>query len=97
MRPRVKYKLPIMLMREGDYFVAYTPALDLSVQGRTKDQVRQRFGEVVQIFFEELERKGTTQEVLEDLGWIRQPQQAWQPPQLVDSVSEYEVPVPAFA
>ena len=96
--PNVNYRLPVVLMHEGNYFVAYTPALDLSVQGKTKVQVQERFGEAVQLFFEELHRMGTMNEVLEELGWVKLPSKAWQPPTVIDdSPKEIEVPVPAYA
>jgi hypothetical protein len=96
--PVVNYKLPVMLMRDANYFVAYTPALDLSVQGKTKAQVQQRFGEAVLLFFEELHRMGSMDEVLEELGWRKLPAKTWQPPTVVDdSPTEIEVPVPAYA
>lgn len=98
MLKQASYKLPVLLMREGDYFVAYTPALDLSVQGRTKLQVQQRFSEAVTLFLQEIDKMGTTDEVLEELGWVKQPHMRWQPPQVVsDAPQEFEVKVPAFA
>ena len=56
--------LPVSILKEGKYFIAYTPALDLSTSGKTFAEVKERFGEVVQIFFEELLEKGTLEEVL---------------------------------
>ena len=93
--------LPVMILQEGSYLVAYTPALDLSVQGKTKVEVQERFGEAVQLFFEELQRMGTLDEMLEELGWVKQTnvskQSAWMPPQVVtDSPSQIEVQLPAF-
>ena len=92
---RYNYKLPVMILREGDYFVIHTPALDLSVQGRTKLEVQRRFVEAVQLFLEELERKGSMDEVLEELGWEKHARQPWQPPQLVGAPTEIEVAIPA--
>lgn len=42
--------LPVSIFREDKYFIAYTPALDLST-------------------FEALVEKGTTDEILTNLGW----------------------------
>jgi len=61
--------LPVTFLREGNQFVAYTPALDLSTSGSTFEQVKKRFGEIVQIFFEECVSMGTLENVLLDLGW----------------------------
>lgn len=51
--------LPVSILKEGKYFIAYTPALDLSTSGKSFDEVKKRFGEVVQIFFEEFSEKGS--------------------------------------
>src|SRR5688572_20286423 len=64
-------KLPLVVQREGKHFVAYSPALDLATSARTHDKALERFAEAVQIFFEELDDLGTTDEVLSDLGWQR--------------------------
>jgi len=61
--------LPVSIFKEGKHFVAYTPALDLSTSAKTFDEVKKRLFEAVQIFFEELTKKGTTEEVLKGLGW----------------------------
>ena len=65
----INFNLPISIFREGKHFIAYTPALDLSTSGKNYEQVKKRFNEVVEIFFEELMKKGTKNEVLESLGW----------------------------
>ena len=46
--------LPVSIFREGNFFVAYSPILDLSTSARTYEKVMERFEEVVNIFFQEL-------------------------------------------
>ncbi len=95
---KLEYKLPVMLMQQGNYFIAYTPVLELSVQGKSKADVQKRFGEAVMLFFEDLHERGTTDEVLEELGWVKTARSPWMPPQLVeDSPSEIKVAVPTYA
>jgi hypothetical protein len=65
----LRVNLPVSILREGKSFIAYTPALDLSTSGRTHEEVRRRFREIVEIFFEEITRRGTLEQVLYDLGW----------------------------
>ena len=95
---KLQYKLPVSIFKQGRFLVAHSPVLDLSVSGRTKSQVQKRFVEAVEIFFEELEEKGTTDEVLTELGWEKgrahaDKKPSWQPPKLVkDSPQEIEVP-----
>lgn len=75
-------RLPFIILREGKYFIAYTPLLDLSTSAESFDEVKKRFGEVVRVFFEELYEKGTTDTVLSNLGW-RKVQSKWSPPKVV--------------
>lgn len=65
----LQFSLPISITKEGDTFVAHTPALDISTCADSLAEVKQRFIELVEIFFEELEKKGTADEVLKSMGW----------------------------
>lgn len=65
-----KLKLQIQFFREGKYYIAHSPALDLSTCGKDFDEAKKRFEEAVEIFFKELIKRGTLEEVLlQDLGW----------------------------
>ena len=74
--------LPVAVLREGEQFVAYTPALDLSTAGSTYEEAKKRFEEAVGIFFEETIQMGTLDEVLADLGW-KKAHNEWVPPVVV--------------
>lgn len=89
------FKLPVSIFKEGKYFIAYTPALDLSTSAKTYESVQKRFAEVVNIFFEEINKKGTLDEVLKDLGWQKIKRQ-WAPPAIVSQKLE-EIRIPAMA
>lgn len=80
-------QLPVSIFREGKYFIAYTPVLDLSTSGKDYEQVKKRFHEVVSIFFEELVKKGTLEKVLGELGWTKT-NKRWSPPTLIVQESE---------
>lgn len=87
--------LPVTFLREGDQFVAYTPALDLSTSGDTFEQAQKRFNEIVQIFFEECFSMGTLNDVLADLGWKKGNSQ-WSPPTVVaQDTQKVNVPLSA--
>ena len=87
--------LPITFLREGDQYVAYTPALDLSTSGSTFEQAKRRFGEIVQIFFQECFFNGTLDSVLSDLGWTKE-KSSWNPPLVVAQNTEiFNIPIPA--
>ena len=87
-------QLPVIVIKEAKHFVAYTPALELSTSGPTEEKARQRFGEVVQIFFEEVEEKGTLAEVLGELGW-QKIDSSWTPPQVISHTNQ-EVKIPSL-
>jgi predicted RNase H-like HicB family nuclease len=88
----IKFALPVSVLREGKYFVAYSPALDLSTSAKTFEEVKKRFTEVVEIFFEELLGKGTLGEVLSELGW-QKVKREWVPPTLVaQELENFTVP-----
>lgn len=50
--------LPVSIFREDKTFIAYSPMLDISTCADNLQEVKNRFNELVQIFFEELDRKG---------------------------------------
>jgi len=89
----LEFKLPVSILREDKRFVAYTPALDLSTSGKSYKEAKKRFEEIVTIFFEELIKKGTLEEVLRSLGWKRV-QSKWNPPIVISQESQ-TIRVPA--
>ncbi len=89
----LELKLPVSVLREGEKYIAYTPALDLSTSGDSYEEVKRRFGEIVNIFIEELIKKGTLEKVLFDLGW-KKIQEKWNPP-IVNSQNFQTIKIPA--
>jgi len=89
----LEFKLPVSILREGKRFIAYSPVLDLSTSGKSYEEAKKRFKEIVNIFFEELIKKGTLEEVLRDLGW-RRVQTRWNPPVVISHESQI-IRVPA--
>lgn len=88
-----KLKLSVIMLKEGDAFVAYTPALDLSTSGKTLKEAQYNFVEAVNLFFEELKEAGTTNEVLTNLGWTKKTKELV-PPVIVGSHMEsFSVPL----
>jgi len=95
-RRLTQFSLPVTVFKEGKYFIAHTPLLNLSVQGQTEEEARKRFTEAVVLFFEELEDMGTTDEVLFELGWNKF-RKEWKPPAVSLVAQPVEVPVPIAA
>ncbi|KKT93775.1 MAG: hypothetical protein UW94_C0004G0060 [Parcubacteria group bacterium GW2011_GWA2_45_14] len=90
--PQIQISIPVSIFKEDKVFVAYTPALDVSTCADTLAEVKKRFAELVGIFFEELERKGTINEVLESMGW-KKVKSSWSAPVEVEhSIESFEVP-----
>ena len=89
-------QIPLVFLKEGEKFVAYSPALDLSTCGDTFDEARGNFEEALELFFAECLKRGTLERALATYGWQRshtRPPQ-WEPPAMVGQESLH-VPVPA--
>jgi len=82
--PKIKLdvKIPISVLKEGDNFVVYSPAFDLSTSAKTYKRALSRLNEIVEIFFEEILKRGTLEEALKELGW-RRVRTKWQPPLVI--------------
>ncbi|MDP3646219.1 MAG: hypothetical protein Q8R25_03965 [bacterium] len=95
-----KLSLTVNISEHGSRFVAYSPALDISTSGKDETEAKERFEKLVDIFFEELQESGATEEVLTELGWNKsQPKShthtasQWLPPR----TAQVEVRIPALA
>lgn len=62
-------KIPIIVFKDGDYFVAHSPLLELSSQGDSFEEAKKNFVEATEILLEELSEAGTLDQYLLDLGW----------------------------
>ena len=98
---RIKFQkvmLTVTFYREGNKFIAYSPALNLSTCGDTQEQAKRRFEEMLGIFLEEVDKMGTLEDVFLECGWkkIGDPQRHWQPPVFVGQTQEeVRLPCPA--
>lgn len=80
----IEIGVQVLLKKEGRYYVAYCPALELSSYGTTESSAMKSFEEAMQIFLEETDRKGTLEKVLLGLGWTlkQKPIVSYKPPAL---------------
>jgi len=78
----VKYNLSVSIIKEGDKYVVYSSALDLSTCGKNIAEAKKSFTEASQLFFEEIIADGTMKEALSDLRWKHLKKQ-WTPPVIV--------------
>lgn len=86
MKKDMLLKLSVVISKQGRRFVAYIPALDLSTSGKSEKDVKKKFGELVNIFLDEIMEAGTLEEVLSELGWHKQ-EKKWAPPTFVSTES----------
>lgn len=89
----MKVGLNVSIFKEGKMFVAFSPALDLSTSGKSIAEAQKNFSEAVEIFFEETERKGTTNEALISLGWEQKDSKVFPPVEVARTVTNISVPV----
>lgn len=90
-------RIPLSLWKEGDVYVSFTPALDLSSCGNTRDEAIRNMNEATRLFFQTAEERDCLQELLESYGWELTEHERWMPPStpLPDGLSlNVEVPVP---
>jgi predicted RNase H-like HicB family nuclease len=81
MKAHMKINVPVSYFKEDKSFVAYTPALDLSSAGKTLKEAEKNIAEAVEIFMEEICKRGTLNEVLLSLGWKKVSKtKQWMPP-----------------
>ncbi|SEP42253.1 hypothetical protein ACFGVS_26980 [Mucilaginibacter sp. AW1-7] len=65
----VKVGLTLILWEEDNVFYQYSPELDLTGYGKTKNEAEESFQYVLQDFIKYTLHKGTIFEELERLGW----------------------------
>ena len=88
-----QFNLPVSILREGNIFVAYTPALDLSTSGNTLEEAQKNFVEAVNIFFEELIEMGTIDDVLTELGWQKNNNTFFPPIVVANQTESFSIPI----
>lgn len=88
----IKGEIPLIFIKEKNQIVAFSPALDLSTCGKTFQKAKIRFHEAVTIFWEELIKMGTLEDVLKENGWQKikseKNKPTWQPPAIVGNIEE---------
>ena len=63
--------LEVFVYRDDDYFISYSPALDLSSFGKTKDEAEKLFYSALDLFMEDIIARDVLADVLSTLGWVR--------------------------
>ena len=67
------------VFKEGRTFVAYTPQLDVSSCGGSKERAVRNLREAVRLFLDEAAHMGTLDQILEEAGFLRRKSQMVSP------------------
>ena len=86
MKKLSQIKLTVSVLKQGNRYIAYSPALDLSTSGRTEKEAKKRFEEASLLLIEELDNAGTLKSVLKELGWSTA-EKRWSPPKVISQES----------
>src|SRR5580658_3432246 len=57
--------------REGDWFIAYCPPLDITTQGRDEAEAKGNLKEAASLFIISCIERGTLDQALRELGFVR--------------------------
>jgi hypothetical protein len=87
-----QFNLPVSIIREGDSFIAYTPALDIFTVGDSFEEAQKRFNEAVEIFFEEITANDTVDEALTELGWQKHNNELIPPIVVSNMTQKFSIP-----
>lgn len=52
-KPRVPVSLPVVVSREGQWYVAACPLLDIATQGKSENEVRENMEDLINEYFED--------------------------------------------
>ena len=71
----VEMQVSLLVFKQGDYFVAYCPALELSSYGDSVEDAKAGFDDSMDIYLEYCEEHGTLEQDLIKHGWtiVRKP------------------------
>jgi predicted RNase H-like HicB family nuclease len=50
--------LPVYIAKEGKWFVASCPILDIATQGKTKEEVKENLEELINEYFKDMDAPG---------------------------------------
>ncbi len=69
MNGEVTLKLTLIGYKDGEYFVLYSPTLDLYAYGENEDEAFQAFEETVELYLDHVIKENTLESDLKKLGW----------------------------
>ena len=67
-RNAFSFRLPVVIIKQGKKFIAYSPVLDISTSSSSRKNILEKFTEIANLFLEEIKESGTIDAVLSELG-----------------------------
>jgi predicted RNase H-like HicB family nuclease len=67
---QARFDLYGTMKRDGNWYVAYCPPLDIATQGKTAEQARENLVEAATLFLASCLERGTLDQALKELGFI---------------------------
>ena len=64
-----EFKLFGVMKRQGDWYIAYCPPLDITTQGRTSAEAKENLKEACSLFMVSCFERGTFDQAMRELGW----------------------------
>jgi hypothetical protein len=84
----VEIQLGVLIFQEGESYLAYCPALELSTYGDSISDAKDAFEDLIKSYSEDCEKMGTLNKELSAHGWIKQTDDIIIPPK------EYDINIP---
>ncbi|MEK7500934.1 MAG: hypothetical protein AAB642_02300 [Patescibacteria group bacterium] len=78
----IKANIPVIYLKEGKFYVCYSPAFDLVAHGDSFEDAKQSFSHTLKLFVEQVSKKGTWAEVLKEYGWEKI-RREWNSPRII--------------
>ena len=80
----IEVKVDVILIKEGEYYVALCPSLNVSSYGQSQEEAKAAFDGAFKIFISETDKKGNLEKELLKNGWVlqQQPKPSYKPPKL---------------
>jgi len=86
----IKLFLTSKIWKEGKYYIAYNPELEVASQGKTQEEAESMLKEAVNLFLETAKKIGTFSQVLQEAGFMKKDKK-WLSPSI--SISSLEMSV----
>lgn len=90
----IEFNLGVVLIREGENYIANIPALDLCTHGDSEEDAIQAAEEAATAFLDALHEMGTFEDVLMELGWEKDgdDEMPYVPPEVIHAYYSVKVP-----